>query len=139
MINEEIRKYRFVLLVICVLMCAGVCITEAASRRYSDDLYVFGAGVKEERVSRDGAVPASAEPETVSETVPTVPDESKVCINTASAQELCEKLPGIGAKKAEAIVEYRELVGGFDSVDELIEVNGIGEKLLEGIRPYCVL
>jgi len=62
-----------------------------------------------------------------------------VCINTATAEELSSVLPGIGEKKALAIVEYRELVGGFDSVDELIEVEGIGEKTLENIRPYCTV
>ena len=58
-----------------------------------------------------------------------------VNINTASAKEL-ETLPGIGAKKAQAIVEYREEHGGsFKSVDELKEVKGIGPKLLEKLRP----
>ena len=58
-----------------------------------------------------------------------------VNINTATAKEL-EALPGIGAKKAQAIVEYREEHGGsFKSVDELKEVKGIGPKLLEKMRP----
>ena len=58
-------------------------------------------------------------------------------INTASAKELADFLPGIGEKKAERIVEYRRLAGEFVSVDELIKVDGIGEKTLENIRPYC--
>ena len=58
-----------------------------------------------------------------------------VNINTATAKEL-EALPGIGAKKAQAIVEYREEHGGsFKSVDELKEVKWIGSKLLEKMRP----
>ena len=60
-----------------------------------------------------------------------------VNINTASEYELAAVLPGIGEKKACAIVKYRELIGGFDSVDELTEVEGISEGLLEKIRPYC--
>lgn len=58
-------------------------------------------------------------------------------INTASAAQLADFLPGIGEKKANGIVEYREKAGGFVSVDELIRVDGIGEKTLENIRPYC--
>ncbi|MDD6396228.1 MAG: helix-hairpin-helix domain-containing protein [Firmicutes bacterium] len=65
--------------------------------------------------------------------------QTTVNINTASAEELCEVLPGIGEVKAKSIIEYREAAGGFDSVDELLNVKGIGEKTLEKIRPYCRL
>ena len=64
-------------------------------------------------------------------------ESDTININTASAVQLAQFLPGIGEKKAKSIVEYRELAGGFVSVDELIKVNGIGEKTLENIRPYC--
>lgn len=50
-------------------------------------------------------------------------------INKASAQEL-SSLPGIGIKKAEAIVAYRELNGKFLSTEELVNVKGIGPKML---------
>ncbi len=65
--------------------------------------------------------------------------EYTVNINTATVQELDALLPGIGIKKAEAIVEYRTIVGGFKSLEELMEVDGIGRKIFEKIRPYCVL
>ena len=65
-------------------------------------------------------------------------DEQKtVNINTATAEELAQFLPTIGEVKAGRIVEYRDLIGRFKSVDELIEVEGIGEKTLETIRPFC--
>lgn len=63
--------------------------------------------------------------------------QKTVNINTATAEELDEALPGIGETKAKRIVEYREAAGGFDSVDELLNVSGIGEKTLENLRPYC--
>ena len=54
-------------------------------------------------------------------------------INTATASQLTA-LNGIGETKAAAIVEYREQHGDFSSVDELLNVPGIGEKILEGLR-----
>jgi len=52
---------------------------------------------------------------------------SVVNINTASAAEL-DALPGIGAKTAALIVEYRQKNGPFKKVEELMNVRGIGEK-----------
>ena len=54
-----------------------------------------------------------------------------VNINTADANELASAIKGIGIKKAEAIVDYRNKVGSFSSVEDLTNVKGIGEKLLE--------
>ncbi|MCI8210405.1 competence protein ComEA [Pseudomonas sp. S25] len=56
---------------------------------------------------------------------------AKVNINTADAETLQKQLSGIGKGKAEAIVAYREANGEFTSVDELIEVKGIGKALLD--------
>lgn len=64
--------------------------------------------------------------------------EDRVNINEATAEEL-QVLPGIGETRAQSIVEYREANGPFASIDELIEVSGIGEKTLEELREYiCV-
>lgn len=56
-----------------------------------------------------------------------------VNINSASAEEL-RALPGIGPSKAAAIVEYRNQNGSFKSVDELKNVKGIGEGILNRLR-----
>ena len=48
-----------------------------------------------------------------------------------------QRLPGIGEKRAQAIVAWREEHGPFQSVDELVQVSGIGEKLLAGLRDYA--
>ena len=59
-------------------------------------------------------------------------------INTAEAAAL-EALPGIGPTLAAAIVEHRRRSGPFASVDELIEVSGIGPVKLEQIRPMATV
>lgn len=58
---------------------------------------------------------------------------SLVNLNTATAGEL-ESLPGIGPALAERIVAFREEVGGFRTIDDLLDVSGIGEKTLDGFR-----
>ena len=54
-------------------------------------------------------------------------------VNTATADDL-ETLPGIGERKAAAIVEHRVANGPFERVDDLLEVSGIGEGILDSIR-----
>lgn len=56
-----------------------------------------------------------------------------VNVNTATVEEL-QKLNGIGVKKAEAIVAYREAHGAFTSAEDLLKVKGIGEGILAKIR-----
>ena len=55
-----------------------------------------------------------------------LPDLSPLDLNTATAEELAG-LPGIGPELAGRIVAYREEHGGFGSVEEIMEVSGIGE------------
>ena len=66
-------------------------------------------------------------------------DPNAVNINTASAAEIQDKLVGIGAKKAQAIVDYRTKNGAFLSIEQLKEVSGIGAATLEKNRSRIVL
>jgi competence protein ComEA len=58
---------------------------------------------------------------------------AKVSLGSATAEQL-DELDGIGPTLAERIVEYRQAHGGFRSIDDLGEVEGIGEKRLESLR-----
>lgn len=56
----------------------------------------------------------------------------KINLNDATAEQL-QMLDGVGPATASAIIEYREAKGGFDSVDELKSVKGIGDKKLQSL------
>ncbi len=60
-------------------------------------------------------------------------EEDKINLNTASAEELTS-LPGIGEVLAARIVAYREEHGPFQTLDDLMQVSGIGSKVVEEIR-----
>ena len=61
-----------------------------------------------------------------------------VNLNTASATDL-EGLPGIGAKTAARIVEYRQKNGPFKKVEELMNVRGVGEKNFVKLKPQITV
>lgn len=63
---------------------------------------------------------------------------SIVNINTASIEEL-DSLPGIGSSKAQNIIDYRNINGKFGSIEEILNVNGIGTALYEQIKAYITV
>lgn len=70
---------------------------------------------------------------------PAAPDSSGLInVNTADAATLME-LPGIGETKAKAIIDYRNQFGPFRSQADLMNVKGIGPKMLEKMKPYVGL
>lgn len=79
-------------------------------------------------------VPKAIEPATVSPRLAS----NLIDINTATAEEL-EALPGIGPKLAGAIVQYRDKQGGFQTLEQIKEVKGIGEKKYESISGLLTL
>jgi competence protein ComEA len=62
-----------------------------------------------------------------------------VNINTASAEELSEHMTGVGETRAQAIVAYREQHGAFTQVEDLLAVDGIGERTLERNRDRLIV
>ncbi|MDO5448910.1 MAG: helix-hairpin-helix domain-containing protein [Clostridia bacterium] len=94
---------------------------------------VFTADVETTNVEEESTSVVLTTEVTTTAAPDVVAASTKVNINTASAEELMS-LSGIGPTKAQAIVDYRTSIGAFSSVDELINVSGIGEKTLAKIR-----
>lgn len=76
----------------------------------------------------------------ITDHVPTEEETSngKIDINSASVHQL-QMLPNIGEVLAERIVEYRNQNGPFSTIDDLLWVNGIGEKTLDDLRQYITV
>ncbi|WP_338802636.1 helix-hairpin-helix domain-containing protein [Pseudomonas sp. RSB 5.4] len=65
---------------------------------------------------------------------PVIAASQKIDLNGADAPTLQKELAGVGEAKAKAIVAYRDANGPFASVDELLEVKGIGKAILDRNR-----
>ena len=63
--------------------------------------------------------------------IPTLLFAETVNINTADKEALMTSIKGVGEKRAEAIIAYREQNGSFKSVEELAEVRGVGSSIVE--------
>ncbi|CAM4204883.1 helix-hairpin-helix domain-containing protein [Erysipelothrix inopinata] len=71
-------------------------------------------------------------------TLPVITVKQKVSINTASVEDLVD-VPGIGPATAEAIVLYRSEIGQFQTLEDLMNVKGIGSKKFEKIKDLICL
>ena len=86
---------------------------------------------------KSAAVETKAEAPAAGQHKATAPAQAKedegtrVNINTASAEDLARVMNGVGLKKAQAIVSYREEYGPFKTVDDLKQVPGMGSSLVE--------
>ncbi|MBE5104320.1 helix-hairpin-helix domain-containing protein [Bacillus thuringiensis] len=81
-------------------------------------------------------IPSKNEPEQEMSTFSK--EEGKIQINTASKEQL-EKITGIGSRKAESILKYREEHGPFQKIEDLLEIDGIGAKSLEKIKDQIII
>ena len=110
-----------------VILMAGGLTEEAAAQwvnlaqRVSDEMVIFIPSIHDGEIVGQGL--ALGPPQ----------EEGVVSINRATASEL-QSLPGIGATRAEAIIRYREEVGGFSQLEDLRNVSGIGVSTFENIK-----
>ncbi|WP_017935604.1 helix-hairpin-helix domain-containing protein [Nocardioides sp. Iso805N] len=93
---------------------------------------VVGAGASGAGTS--GGVNGAADPAAAG----TATSDAPVNLNTATAEQL-DTLPGVGPVTAQSILEWREQNGGFTSVQELLEVDGIGPATLAKLTPHVTL
>ena len=128
--QEKFGKVHFVLIALTLAFLSGLAVlavregAAAAGDAYRVKAEDGAAEGDSYRVETERGVPAEADAAAANEPID---------VNTASAEEL-QKLTGIGPVLAQAIVDYRAGHGPFHSVDELLEVSGIGEAKLGGIR-----
>ncbi|QLH21731.1 ComEA family DNA-binding protein [Streptomyces sp. Rer75] len=92
---------------------------------------VVGAPAKQ---APAGAAPTGPAPAPGSGPAPGAPSGGTISLNSATAEQL-DTLPGVGPVLARHILDYRTQHGGFRSLDELREVNGIGDRRFADLRP----
>ena len=84
------------------------------------------------------AAPVASAQEKAEKAKPAASASTPINLNTATAAQL-EKLPGIGARTAQLIVEHRQKNGNFKKVEELMNIKGIGEKSFLKIKPMVTV
>ncbi|MHC6246557.1 helix-hairpin-helix domain-containing protein [Lactobacillus delbrueckii] len=109
-----------------------------------DKIYIPGKGDKVEAAQTANSAAASAPAASASASSSSSSSTSGpasgdlINLNTATASDL-QKLNGIGEKKAEQIIAYRQEKGSFKSIDELKEVSGIGDKTFAAIKDQLTI
>ena len=107
------------LLITLSLACAGMSHSALAAASVAKPTTVETKA--EAPAAQSKAVPAKASDE----------EGTRVSINNASAEELARAMNGVGLKKAQAIVSYREEYGPFKTMEDLKQVPGMGNSLVE--------
>lgn len=87
-------------------------------------------------VPRKGEVVAPLTAGTTGGTSTSTPAPGQMISLNSADEPTLETIPGVGPVTAQKIIDYRTTKGGFDSVEQLLDIDGIGPATLENIRPY---
>lgn len=136
------RKERIVISCLMVLVIMMFTISALITKKYSSSSENYEAILKE----FDEKSAAIEERKKLADNDSLIENEEKgtntvilkININTADINEL-QKLKGIGSTYAQRIVDYRQENGEFKSIEELLNIKGIGEKRLEDIKTFITL
>lgn len=105
-----------------VMACAGVSFSTQAAQP---------AAAKTPAAQSNVSAAPDTQAKAVSGNKNAADEGTRVSINTASAEALAQVMNGVGLKKAQAIVSYREEYGPFKTLDDLKQVPGMGSSLVE--------
>ena len=122
-----------ILLVLTLMFTAFICGMYVGSNSPYAQLQLHNSAVESISPDTSSSIPSGSE-QIPTSSVSVFP----ININTATAETL-QLLPDIGPARAQAIIEYRTQIGQFKALTDLLQVNGIGEKILDKITPYITL
>lgn len=117
------------LLITLSLTCAGMAQTALAAEPVAKSQATQTKAENSGAVQSKATLPAKASDD----------EGTRVSINSASAEDLARVMNGVGLKKAQAIVSYREEYGPFKTVEDLKQVPGMGSSLVERNLAFLTL
>lgn len=134
--EQALHQQTCILIAIACLFCAGILLYQVF---FQGPVIYQKSGEDQPETSIVSDVISSPKPD--SEPEPSASSDTAttlINLNTATAEEL-DTLPGIGPARAQAIINYREEQGEFYTIEQVMEVDGIGEGIFEQIREFITV
>lgn len=129
--EQALHQQTYILIGLACLFCAGILLYQV----FFQGPVIYrksGKNKPETSVVSDVILSSEPEPSASSDTA------ALINLNTATAEEL-DTLPGIGPVRAQAIITYRQEQGEFFTIEQVMEVDGIGEGIFEQIREFITV
>ncbi len=130
--EQALHQQTYILIGLACLFCAGILLYQV----FFQGPVIYrksGKNKPETSVVSDVILSSEPEPSASSDTAAAL-----INLNTATAEEL-DTLPGIGPVRAQAIITYRQEQGEFFTIEQVMEVDGIGEGIFEQIREFITV